>query len=243
MLSIFQKEINTFFSSLIGYITIGTFLAILGLMMWVFPDTSLLAYNYATLDQLFDLGPLIFMFLIPAITMRTFSEEQQTGTIELLATKPLTDWQIVLGKFFASWLLVGFAILPTLLYYFTLHQLGDPVGNLDSGAIAGSYIGFLLLGGTFVSIGIFSSSLTNNQIVAFILATFVCFLFYYGFYFFSKLPIFVGKYDNAVQNIGIDYHYTSISRGAIDSRDVIYFSSLILSFLVLTVTSIGRRKW
>ena len=183
------------------------------------------------------------MFLIPAITMRTFSEEQQTGTIELLATKPLTDWQIVLGKFFASWLLVGFAILPTLLYYFTLHQLGDPVGNLDSGAIAGSYIGFLLLGGTFVSIGIFSSSLTNNQIVAFILATFVCFLFYYGFYFFSKLPIFVGKYDNAVQNIGIDYHYTSISRGAIDSRDVIYFSSLILSFLVLTVTSIGRRKW
>ncbi len=243
MLSIFQKEINTFFSSLIGYITIGTFLAILGLMMWVFPDTNLLDYNYATLDQLFDLGPLIFMFLIPAITMRTFSEEQQTGTIELLATKPLTDWQIVLGKFFAAWLLVGFAILPTLLYYFTIHQLGAPVGNLDAGAIAGSYIGFLLLGGAFVSIGLFSSSLTNNQIVAFILATFVCFLFYYGFFFFSKLPIFVGKFDNAVQMIGIDYHYTSISRGVIDSRDVIYFLSLIISFLVLTVTSIGRRKW
>ena len=243
MLSIFQKEINTFFSSLIGYITIGTFLAILGLMMWVFPDTNLLDYNYATLDQLFDLGPLIFMFLIPAITMRTFSEEQQTGTIELLATKPLTDWQIVLGKFFAAWLLVGFAILPTLLYYYTIHQLGAPVGNLDAGAIAGSYIGFLLLGGAFVSIGLFSSSLTNNQIVAFILATFVCFLFYYGFFFFSKLPIFVGKFDNAVQMIGIDYHYTSISRGVIDSRDVIYFLSLIISFLVLTVTSIGRRKW
>ena len=243
MLSIFQKEINTFFSSLIGYITIGTFLAILGLMMWVFPDTNLLDYNYATLDQLFDLGPLIFMFLIPAITMRTFSEEQQTGTIELLATKPLTDWQIVLGKFFAAWLLVGFAILPTLLYYFTIHQLGAPVGNLDAGAIAGSYIGFLLLGGAFVSIGLLSSSLTNNQIVAFILATFVSFLFYYGFFFFSKLPIFVGKFDNAVQMIGIDYHYTSISRGVIDSRDVIYFLSLIISFLVLTVTSIGRRKW
>ncbi len=243
MLSIFYKEINSFFSSLIGYITIGTFLAILGLMMWVFPDTSILGYNYATLDQLFDIGPLIFMFLIPAITMRSFSEEQQSGTIELLATKPLTDFQIVAGKYFASWLLVGFAILPTLLYYYTIHQLGSPVGNLDAGAIAGSYIGLLLLGGSFVAIGIFCSSLTNNQIVAFILATFFCFIFYYGFYFFSKLPIFVGKVDNVVQMLGIDYHYTSISRGVIDSRDVLYFLSLIIAFLVLTVTSIGRRKW
>jgi len=243
MFSIFFKEINSFFSSLIGYITIGTFLAILGLMMWVFPDTNLLDYNYATLDQLFDLGPLIFMFLIPAITMRSFSEEQQSGTIELLATKPLTDYQIVSGKFFASWMLVGFAILPTLLYYYTLHQLGSPVGNLDSGATAGSYIGLMLLGGSFVSIGIFCSSLTNNQIVAFIGATFLCFIFYYGFYFFSKLPIFVGKEDNVVQMLGIDYHYTSVSRGVIDSRDVLYFISLIVTFLVLTVTSIGRRKW
>jgi len=243
MFSIFFKEINSFFSSLIGYITIGTFLAILGLMMWVFPDTNLLDYNYATLDQLFDLGPLIFMFLIPAITMRSFSEEQQSGTIELLATKPLTDYQIVSGKFFASWMLVGFAILPTLLYYYTLHQLGSPVGNLDSGATAGSYIGLMLLGGSFVSIGIFCSSLTNNQIVAFIGATFLCFIFYYGFYFFSKLPIFVGKVDNVVQMLGIDYHYTSVSRGVIDSRDVLYFISLIVTFLVLTVTSIGRRKW
>jgi len=243
MLSIFFKEINSFFSSLIGYITIGTFLAILGLMMWVFPDTNLLDYNYATLDQLFDLGPLIFMFLIPAITMRSFSEEQQSGTIELLATKPITDSQIVSGKFFASWMLVGFAILPTLLYYYTLHQLGSPVGNLDSGATAGSYIGLMLLGGSFVAIGIFCSSLTNNQIVAFIGATFLCFIFYYGFYFFSKLPIFVGKVDNVVQMLGIDYHYTSISRGVIDSRDVLYFLSLIIAFLVLTVTSIGRRKW
>lgn len=243
MLSIFFKEINSFFSSLIGYITIGTFLAILGLMMWVFPDTNLLDFNYATLDQLFDLGPLIFMFLIPAITMRSFSEEQQAGTIELLATKPLTDFQIVSGKFFASWLLVGFAILPTLLYYYTIHQLGSPVGNLDSGAIAGSYIGLMLLGGSFVAIGIFCSSLTNNQIVAFIAATFTCFIFYYGFFFFSKLPVFVGKYDSIVQMLGIDYHYASISRGVIDSRDVLYFLSLIISFLVLTVTSIGRRKW
>lgn len=243
MYSIYLKEINTFFSSLIGYITIGTFLAILGLLMWVFPDTNLLDFNYATLDQLFDIGPMIFMFLIPAITMRTFAEEQQSGTIEFLATKPLSDWQIVLGKYFASWTLVAFAILPTLLYYYSIYQLGSPKGNLDAGAIMGSYIGLLLLGGAFVAIGIFASSLTNNQIVGFILATFVCFIFYYGFYFISKLPTFVGKIDLVIQKFGIDYHYGSISRGLVDSRDVIYFLTIIGGFLVATVTSIGRRKW
>lgn len=243
MFSIFSKEINTFFSSLIGYITIGVFLVILGLFMWVFQDTNLLDYNYATLDQLFDMAPLVFMFLIPALTMRSFAEEQQTGTIELLVTKPLTDWHIVLGKYFACWTLVLFSILPTLIYYYSIHQLGSPVGNLDSGAIAGSYLGLLLLGGGFVSIGLFSSSLTNNQIVGFVLGTFLCFIFYYGFMLISNLPVFVGKVDDIVQKIGIEYHYDSISRGMIDSRDVIYFLSLIIGFLVLTVTSIGRRKW
>ena len=243
MYSIFIKEINTFFSSLIGYITIGTFLAILGLMMWVFPDTNLLNYNYATLDQLFEIGPMIFMFLIPAITMRTFAEEQQAGTIEFLATKPLSDTQIVLGKFFASWLLVAFAILPTLLYYYSVWQLGAPKGNLDAGAIAGSYIGLLLLGGAFVAIGIFASSLTGNQIVAFVSATFICFIFYYGFYLISSMPAFIGRADLVIQKFGIDYHYGSISRGLIDSRDVIYFFSIIGAFLALTATSVGRRKW
>lgn len=243
MLSIFQKEINSFFSSLIGYIVIGVFLVVLGLVMWVFADTSILSYNYASLDQLFSMAPMIFMFLIPAITMRSFAEEQQTGTIELLVTRPLHDLEIIFGKFFANLTLVIFAILPTLLYYYTVYQLGSPKGNLDSGAIIGSYIGLVFLAGAFVAIGLFASSLTQNQIIAFILATFLCFIFYWGFWFFSKLPVFVGKGDDIVQMIGIDYHYNSMSRGVIDSRDVIYFLSLIGIFVTMTMTSLERRKW
>lgn len=243
MVSIFLKEVNTFFSSLIGYIVIGVFLIALGLVLFVFPDTSLLQYDYATLDQLFDIAPMIFAFLIPAITMRSFAEEQQTGTIELLATKPVSDLSIVLGKFLACLTLVVFAILPTLLYYYTVYQLGSPKGNLDSGAIMGSYLGLLFLGGAFVGIGVFASSLTNNQIVAFILATFLCFLIHWGFDLFSKLPVFVGKSDVLVQMLGIEYHYNSISRGIVDSRDVIYFLSVIAIFIMLTLTSLERRKW
>ncbi|MCR9286438.1 MAG: gliding motility-associated ABC transporter permease subunit GldF [Bacteroidetes bacterium] len=243
MLSIFQKEINSFFSSLIGYIVIGVFLVVLGLIMFVFADTSILSYNYATLDQLFGIAPMIFMFLIPAITMRSFAEEQQSGTIELLVTRPLNDLEIILGKFFACLGLVVFAIIPTLLYYYTVYNLGSPQGNLDSGAIIGSYIGLVFLAATFVAIGLFASSLTQNQIIAFILATFLCFIFYWGFWFFSKLPGFVGKGDDIVQMIGIDYHYNSISRGVIDTRDVIYFLSLIGVFIMMTATSLERRKW
>ena len=243
MFTIFIKELNTFFSSLIGYIVIGVFLGILGLVMFVFPDTSLLNYNYSTLDQLFDMAPMVFMFLIPAVTMRSFAEELQTGTIELLATRPLTDLQIVAGKYLASLALVIFALLPTLVYYYTVYQLGSPQGNLDSGAIMGSYIGLVFLAGAFVAIGIFASSLTNNQIVGFILATFLCFIFYWGFYFFSKLPIFVGRVDDIVQMIGIDYHYISISRGVLDTRDLIYFISVIGVFIGMTVASLERRKW
>ncbi|MCB0520887.1 MAG: gliding motility-associated ABC transporter permease subunit GldF [Lewinellaceae bacterium] len=243
MITIFLKEINTFFSSLIGYIVVAVFLVILGLIMFVFPDTSLLNYNYATLDQLFDIAPMVFVFLIPAVTMRSFSEEQQTGTIELLATRPLTDLQIVLGKFFACLALVAFALLPTVLYYITVYQLGSPKGNLDSGAIMGSYLGLLFLSGVFVAIGVFASSLTNNQIVAFILAVFLCFLFHWGFYFFSKLPIFVGRGDDIVQMLGIDSHYASISRGVVDTRDLVYFLTVIGVFIAMTVTSLERRKW
>jgi len=243
MLSIFSKEINTFFSSFIGYIVIGVFLALTGLMMWVFPDYSLLNYNYATLDQLFEMAPIIFMFLIPALTMRSFAEENQTGTIELLTTRPITDLAIVLGKYFACLVLVVFALLPTLLYYYTVYQLGDPPGNLDSGAIMGSYIGLLFLGGVFVAIGLFASAITDNQIVSFVLATFLCFFLYWGFFFLSNLPIFVGKVDDVVQMIGIDYHYRSISRGVIDTRDVIYFVSVIGVFIMLTLTALGKRKW
>ncbi len=243
MVSIFFKEINTFFSSLMGYIVIGMFLVALGLVLFVFPDTSLLQYNYATLDQLFDIAPMIFAFLIPAITMRSFAEEQQTGTIELLATKPVSDLSIILGKFLASLALVTFAILPTLLYYYTIYQLGSPKGNLDSGAIMGSYFGLLFLGGAFVAIGVFASSLTNNQIVAFILATFLCFLIHWGFDLFSGLPVFVGKSDDIIQMLGMEYHYNSISRGIVDSRDIVYFLSVIAIFIMLTLISLERRKW
>ncbi|MEM9920385.1 MAG: gliding motility-associated ABC transporter permease subunit GldF [Bacteroidota bacterium] len=243
MLSIFLKEVNTFFSSLIGYLVIGIFLIIMGLVMWVFPDYSILLYEYATMEQLFGIAPIIFVFLIPAITMRSFAEENQSGTIELLVTRPLKDWEIISGKYLACLLLVVFAILPTLFYYYSVYQLGAPQGNLDSGAIMGSYLGLILLGGTFVAIGIFASSLTNNQIVAFVLATFLCFFFYYAFFYLSKLPVFVGRVDDLVQMLGIDYHYTSISRGVVDTRDLIYFFSIILFFGFLTQLSLSRRKW
>jgi ABC-2 type transport system permease protein len=243
MTSIFLKEVNGFFSSLIGYIAIGVFLIILGLVLFVFPDTSLLNYRFASLDQLFDIAPMIFMFLVPAITMRLFAEENQNGTIELLVTRPVRELDIIMGKYLAAMLVVFFSILPTLLYYLTVYQLGAPKGNLDSGAILGSYIGLFLLTGAFAAIGLFASSMSKNQIIAFVLATFLCFIFYYGFFFISKLPIFVGKIDDVIQMIGIDYHYTSISRGVIDSRDVVYFFSLIALFIMLTLLSLERRKW
>jgi ABC-2 type transport system permease protein len=216
---------------------------VLGLVLFVFPDTSLLNYSYASLDQLFRIAPQIFMFLIPAVTMRSFSEEQQTGTIELLVTRPLKDLDIVLGKFLASLTLIVFALLPTLLYYLTVYKLGSPQGNLDSGAIIGSYIGLLFLAMAFIAIGIFASSLSKNQIIAFILSTFLCFFFYSGFNYLSSLPGFVGKIDDVIQMIGIDYHYDSISRGILDSRDLIYFISLIALFIFLTKVSLERRKW
>lgn len=243
MFAIFRKEINTFFSSLIGYIVIGVFLLLMGLLLWLFPDFSILDAPYATLDPLFELAPVVFMFLIPAVTMRTFAEENQSGTIELLVTRPLSDWAIVGGKFFASFLLVVFALVPTVLYYITVYRLGAPPGNLDSGGILGSYIGLLFLAGTFVAIGVFASSLTNNQIVAFILATFLCFFIYMAFDFLSRLPVFFGKTDDVVQALGIKFHYDSISRGVVDTRDVIYFLSAIALFLAATVLSLGRRKW
>jgi ABC-2 type transport system permease protein len=243
MYSIFSKEISAFFSSLIGYIVVGVFLLLMGLVMWVFPDYSVLDSNYATLDTLFGMAPMVFLFLIPAVTMRALAEEKQSGTIELLATRPISDWQIVGGKFLACWLLVAFALLPTLLYYFTVHQLGAPKGNLDTGGIVGSYVGLLLLAGAFTAIGVFASSLTNNQIVAFVLATFLCFFMFLGFDFLSRLPIFYGKTDDLVQSLGMDYHYNALSRGVLDSRGLVYFASLIVLFLAATVLSLGRRRW
>ena len=243
MLSIFKKEINSFFSSLIGYVVIAVFLILTGLLLWVFPSTSLLNQNMATLDQLFVLAPMIFTFLIPAITMRSFAEEQQTGTIEFLTTKPLRDIEIILGKYGACIVLVAFALLPTLIYYITMYQLGSPKGNLDSGAIAGSYIGLLLLGAVFTAIGIFASSLTNNQIISFLLAASLCIFIHWGFSFISEMPFLIGNGDDIVQMMGMDYHYRSISRGIVDLADVVYYVSVIFLFILLTKVSLERRQW
>lgn len=234
MLAIYLKEIQTFFSSLIAYLVIGVFLLLLGLVLFVFPESSLLDYNYATLQPLFDNAPLVFLLLIPAITMRSFAEEQQQGTMELLATKPLRFWEIILGKYFAALSLALFALIPTALYYWTIYELGAPRGNLDSGAIAGSYVGLFLLAGVFAAVGIFASALVSNQIAAFVLAAFLGFLLLNGFDYFSQLPVFVGKGDDLVQMLGIQHHYRSLSRGVLDSRDLIYFLSLIVFFLAFT---------
>ncbi|MEO0008151.1 MAG: hypothetical protein RJA20_2347 [Bacteroidota bacterium] len=243
MIPVFLKEINAFFASLIGYVVIGTFLVIMGLLMWVFPEFSIPDGNYASLDTLFGIAPMVFMFLIPAVTMRSLAEEKQTGTIELLVTRPVTDWQIVGGKFMAAFVLVVIALLPTWLYYFSVWQLGAPQGNIDFGGTLGSFAGLLFLAGAFVSIGIFASSLTNNQIVAFVLATFLCFFVYLAFDYLSRLPIFFGKTDDIIQSMGIDYHYNSISRGSLDTRDIVYFLSVIAFFFAATLLSLGKRKW
>lgn len=242
MLSILNKEITGFFSSLAAYITVGVFLIVSGLFLWVFPESSILEYGYAGLDSLFDMAPYLFMFLIPAVTMRSLAEEKREGTFELLATRPLTDWQIILGKYFASLLIVVFALVPTLVYYFTVYQLGVEKGNVDSGAVIGSYIGLLLLGGAFTSIGLFASSVSKNQIIAFTVAVFLCFLVFSGFDSISKLVSLQGI-DTYITALGINEHYQSISRGVLDTRDLIYFLSFIAIFLVVTKTVLGGRKW
>ena len=243
MISIVFKEINSFFSSLIGYLVIATFLVFIGLFMWVFTDTSVLDNRYASLSQLFAIAPMIFVFLIPALTMRSFAEEKQNGTIEFLNTKPIKESTILLGKYFGNLLLVVITLLPTLIYVYSVHSLGAPVGNLDMGEVVGSYMGLLLLGSLFTAIGIFTSSLTENQIVAFLIATVSCFLVYLGFDYLSRLPIFFGNSDLLVQKIGAEYHYAAISKGKVELRDVVYFLTMIGFFLWLTWVSLNRRKW
>jgi ABC-2 type transport system permease protein len=242
MFTVFKREISSFLSSLIAYIVIVVFLLVTGLFMWVFPDYSLLDYGYASLDQLFVIGPWLFMFLIPAITMRFFSEEKRTGTIELLFTKPVTDLQIILGKFFAGFALVIFAVLPTVLYAITLWFLADPVGNIDTGGILGSYIGLLLLGAVFVSIGIFASAITDNQIVAFILGLFLCFFMYSAFDSLKLLNLPV-KTQLILEQLGISSHFYAMGKGVIDTRDLVYFGSVISLFVMLTKTVLESRKW
>jgi ABC-2 type transport system permease protein len=243
MYTLFLREINNFFNNLIGYISIAVFLVINSLFLWVFPlDTNILQSGYANIDGLFSMGPFVFLFLIPAITMRFFADEKKSGTIEILLTKPLTDTRIVLAKYFAAFVLVIFSLLPTLIYVATVYNLGFPVGNMDMGATWGSYLGLLFLGAGFVAIGLFASSLTDNQIVSFIISIFLCGFAYIGFEFIYSLDMF-GNFDLFIRNLGIYAHYTSISRGVVDSRDVLYFLSLIVIFLLLTKVKLESRKW
>lgn len=243
MWALLRKEIRSFLSSVIGYVVIAVFLLLTGLFMWGFPgNLQVLDGGYATLSTLFYVAPWVFMFLVPAITMRSFSEEKRTGTIELLFTRPLTDLQIIISKFLAGLVLVFLSLLPTLVYYYSVYQLGNPVGNIDQGGTWGSYLGLLFLGAGFTAIGIFSSAISDNQVVAFILALFLCFVCYSGLEQIASFEL-LGTFDRFVQKLSIAVHYDSMSRGVIDTRDVTYFISLSGIFIVLTKTVLQSRKW
>ncbi|NQZ77902.1 MAG: gliding motility-associated ABC transporter permease subunit GldF [Ekhidna sp.] len=241
MITILKKEINEFLDSLIAYVVIGIFLVGIGLLMWVFPESNVLDYGYASMETLFAMAPYVFMFLIPAITMKAFAEEKRSGTIELLYTLPFTDIEIVIGKFLAGFLLVVFSLLPTLLYYFSLSYLGNPVGNIDTAGIIGSYIGLVLLGGIFTAIGVLSSALTGNQIVSFILAAFLCFVLYIGFESIASINIWLDS-SYIIKQVGILAHYETLSKGLIDLSDCIYFFSMIIFFLYLTRIILNVQK-
>jgi ABC-2 type transport system permease protein len=243
MIALINKEIGSFFSSLTGYVVIVVFLVINGLFIWVFPgELNIPEGGYATLDTLFIIAPWVFLFLVPAVTMRMFSEEKKSGTMELLLVRPLTDLDIVMAKFIAAVTLVLISLIPTLVYFWSLHTLGNPSGNLDSGAIMGSYTGLFFLGSCYAAIGVFSSSLTENQIIAFILAVLLSFFFFTGFEMLSALPLPL-RADELLLYLGINEHYSSISRGVVDTRDIVYFVSLIALFLFLTRTVLQSRKW
>ncbi|HEU4718949.1 MAG TPA: gliding motility-associated ABC transporter permease subunit GldF [Bacteroidia bacterium] len=243
MYSLFIKEIRTFLSSLIGYIVIVVFLLGISLFMWVVKgQMNVLDRGYANIDTLFNIAPVVFLFLIPAITMRSFADEKKSGTIELLFTRPLTDLQIILAKYFAGFVLVLFSLLPTLYYFYCIYHLGVHTGNIDVGGTWGSYIGLLFLGSSFVAIGIFCSSLTNSDIISFVYAFVLCYVCYLGFEQISSLSIF-GKADVFIDALGIDSHYNSLSRGVIDTRDVVYFLSFNAFFILLTKIRLESRKW
>lgn len=242
MYAVFKRELFSFLNSSVAYITIGIFLLACAMLLWFFPDTSILDYGYAELGSFFSLTPFLFMFLIPAITMRSFAEERREGTYVILATKPLTNIQIIAAKFLACVALMLFALLPTLIYYYSIYQLGLPKGNIDSGAVIGSYLGLFLLGNAFTAIGIFASSITKNQVIAFAVAVFVCFFTFSGFESLGQL-FELQTLGVMLVNLGINEHYQSISRGVLDTRDLVYFISFVILFLGLTKLAIGGRKW
>ncbi len=243
MIEIARKEINGFLSSLTAYIVILIFLLASGLILWILPgQNNILDNGQASMELFFIISPWVFLFLVPAVSMRLIAEEKRTGTIEFLLTKPISDWQFLGGKFLAGLLLVLLSILPTFSYVFTVYHLGDPVGIMDTGATIGSYIGLIFLAAVYVSIGIFSSSLTENQVVAFLIAIILSLLMYLGFGAFADF-FKSGNWANFLTNLGIEKHYLSISRGLIDSQDIFYFLSIIAFYLMATKLVLESRKW
>jgi ABC-2 type transport system permease protein len=243
MVQLLRKEISSFFNSLTGYIVIAVFLLASSMFLWVFPGEFNIPENgYASLDSLFVLAPWVFLFLLPAITMRLFADEKKSGTIELLLTKPFTDFQIIIAKYLSGILLGLFSLIPTLIYFLSVYMLGSEIGNIDTGGTWGSYIGLFFLAGIYVSIGLFASSITDNQIIAFLLGLIISFFFYIGFESISSIG-FLEPVSEFILNLGINEHYKSMSRGVIDIRDVIYFLSIIALFLFLTKTVLESRKW
>lgn len=239
MKSLFLKELNGFFGSLLGYLVLALFLVALGLIVWVFPETSVLEYGYADLEPLFSYTPYVFTFLIPALSMRAISEELKTGTWELLRTSPPSITRIVLAKYFALLVLVFLAVLPTLLYYWSVLQLGDPVGNLDQAGFFGSWIGLLMIGAVFSAVGLFASALTSQQVLAFVLGVFFCFVLYFGFTAAADLQL--GMWSYWLEELSLSYHYINLSRGVIDSGDVFFMLSMIWVFLGLSVLVLKKR--
>ncbi len=239
MWMICKKEWLQFFSSLTGYIALVIFLLLTGLFLFVFPDTDLLTFGYASLSGFFSLAPWILLFLVPTITMRSLADEYKGGTFELLKTMPLRPSQIVWGKYFGALLVVALALLPTIIYAISIQQL-SAVGGIDVGATIGSYIGLLLLGAVFTAVGICASSFTNNTVVAFITGAFICFILFTGFEAVSRLPVFNAGPDYYIEMLGINFHYNSISRGVIDIRDIIYFVGIIVLFLWITQRNVVK---
>jgi len=240
MKAILFREIKSFFGSPIGYLVIAIFLLLNGLFLWVFEgDFNILDSGFADLGPFFTLAPWILIFLIPAVTMRSFSDEKKQGTLELLLTKPVTIWQIVNGKFFGALLLIFIAIVPTLIYVWVIYGLGLPEGNIDLGSTLGSYFGLLFLISAYSAIGIFTSTLSDNQIVAFILSVFLCFFFYFGF---EGLAGYLTDIENIISGLGMDSHFKSMSRGVLDTRDILYFVSVTVLFLSFTVFKLKSLK-
>ncbi|MCG8582769.1 MAG: gliding motility-associated ABC transporter permease subunit GldF [Bacteroidales bacterium] len=242
MLAIFKRELASFFSSVTGALVVSVFLLLTGMFLWVIPnDLNILYGGYSTLESLFYIAPWVYLFLVPAVTMRLFADEKRLGTLDLLLTRPVSEMQIVFGKFLAGLIVVFLSLLPTLIYVYSVYHLGNPIGNLDMGGTWGSYIGLVFLAAVYVAIGVFASSLTDNQIVAFILAVLVCFLFYTGFESLATIPG-LSAWRDTITYVGIDSHYRSLSRGVIDSRDIIHLASLVFFFLYLSRLSLTKNK-